>query len=109
MKKYLTIAAGLIAGAASMMVASPAMAGHVDVGINIGVPGFFAPPIYVEPQPVYVQPQPVYVQSRPVYVERERGEWRARQWRERHEHREHHEHDNEYRGHDHGEHHGHDD
>jgi hypothetical protein len=115
MKKYSTIAAGLIAGAALITVASPAMAGHVDVGVNIGVPGIFSPPVYVQPQPVYVQPQPVYVQprpvyvqARPVYIEREREhewrerEWHARQWREREERREH-------RGHDHErhEHHGH--
>src|SRR5882757_6184413 len=68
MKKYLDIAAGLLAGAALIMAASPAMA-HVDVGINIGVPGFYQAPVYVEPQPVYVQPRPVYVQPRPVYVQ----------------------------------------
>ncbi len=100
MKKHLTIAAGLIASAALMMVASPAMA-HVDVGVNIGIPGFFPAPVYVEPQPVYVQRQPEYIQSRPIYVEGEGGnawrehEWRerrshARQWQERHEHDERH-------------------
>lgn len=120
MKKYLTIAAVLIAGAASMMAAGPAMA-HVDVGISIGVPGFFPAPVYVEPQPVYVQPQPVYFeprsvyfQSQPVYVDRDRGEWRerewrARQWQDRHEYRGHRERRDEWHGHDRGEHHDHDD
>lgn len=118
MKKYLTLTAGLLAGAA-LMLASPAMAGHVDVGVNIGLPGFLPAPVYVEPRPVYVEPRPVYVEPRavyveprPVYVEREReGEWRerrwhARQWRERHGYRDH---DDEYRGRGHGERHGHDD
>ena len=116
MKKYLTLTAGLLAGAA-LMLASPAMAGHVDVGVNIGLPGFLPAPIYVEPRPVYVEPRPVYVEPRevyveprPVYVEREReGEWRerrwhARQWRERHGYRDR---DDEYRGYRRG--HGHDD
>ena len=112
MKNHLTIAAGLIASAALMMAATPAIAGHVDVGVNIGLPGFLPAPVYVEPQPVYVQRQPVYIESRPVYIEREReGEWRerrshARQWQERHEHRD------EYRGDNRGdrhERHGHDD
>ena len=85
MKKYLTIAAGLMASAALMMAASPAMAAtHVDVGVNIGIPGILPAPVYVEPQPVYVQPQPVY-------IERGRGEDRHdRHW-----------------GHDRGEHRGH--
>lgn len=113
MKNTLTIAAGWIAGVAILIAAGPAAA-HVDVGINIGIPGIYPAPVYVEPQPVYVQPQPVYVQPQPVYVqpqpvyiERERGrewrerQWRARQWRERHEHRD------EYRGYRHGEHRGH--
>src|SRR5258706_15998573 len=94
MKKYLGIAAGLLASAALMMAASPAMA-HVDVGINIGVPGFYQAPVYVEPRPVYVQPQPVYVQPEPVYVQENRvyvepppvyiereNSWRERQWDE---------------------------
>jgi PXPV repeat (3 copies) len=101
MKNSLTIAAGLIASAALMMAASPAMA-HVDVGVNIGIPGVFAAPVYVVPQPVYVEPQPVYVQPRPVYIERER----EREWHERHYHEDRHD---ERRGHDRGEHRGHDD
>ncbi len=83
-----------------MMVASPAMA-HVDVGVNIGIPGVFAAPVYVQPQAIYVQPQPVYVESRPVYVEGERG------WHERHRHERHYRED--HRDHYRGEHRGHDD
>ena len=60
MKNHLTIAAGLIASAALMMAATPAIAGHVDVGVNIGLPELFPTPVYVEQRPVYVQ-QPVYV------------------------------------------------
>jgi hypothetical protein len=92
MKKYLTIAAGLMASAALMMAAGPAMAAtHVDVGINIGIPGIFPAPVYVQPQPVYVQPQLAYVQPQPFYIERGRGQDRHdRHW-----------------GHDRGEHRGH--
>jgi hypothetical protein len=68
MNKYLTVAAtGLLAGAALMLAAAPAVAG---VDINIGVPG-----VYVQPQAVYVQPRPVYIQ--PQYE----ADWRARQLR----------------------------
>jgi hypothetical protein len=90
MKRYLTVAAGLLAGAALMMAATPALA-RVNVDLNIGVPGpvyvtpapVYAPPppVYVQPRPVYVQPAPVYVQPRPVYVERD---WRERDWHHRH-------------------------
>ena len=83
MKKYLTVAAGIMAGATLMMLTTPAMAGGVDVGVNIGLPG-----VYVQPRPVYVQPEAVYVQTRPVYIQPEREQdWRerrlrARQWQE---------------------------
>lgn len=112
MKKYLTIAAGLIASTALMMAASPALA-HVDVDVNIGLPG-----VVVAPEPVYVQPRPVYVEPRPVYIPEEREhdwrerhlrarQWQEQQWHERHD--EHRGHDNgEHRGHDNGEHRGHD-
>jgi hypothetical protein len=99
MKKFLVMAAGLIAGAALMSATVPALA-QVDVGVNIRVPG-----VYVAPAPVYVQPRPVYVEPRPVYIEQEReGEWRerhvrAREWRENEARREHREHD-EHRDHD---------
>jgi hypothetical protein len=107
MKKSLTIAAGLIASAALMMVASPSMAAHVDVGVNIGIPGVFPAPVYVVPQPVYVQPPPIYVQPPPFYIQMERERewherhWQERHWQDRHEHRWHHD--------DHGGYHGHDD
>jgi hypothetical protein len=92
MKKLLTAAAALIAGAVLTLTASPAMA-RVDVGVNIGVPGVYAPapvyvppptvvvqprPVYVPPAPVVVQPRPVYVQPAPVYVDR--PYWRERHW-----------------------------
>jgi hypothetical protein len=50
MKKFLTIAAGLIAGATFLFAATPAVAAGIDV--NVIVPG-----VYVQPRPVYVQPQ----------------------------------------------------
>lgn len=107
MKKYPIIATGLITSAILMMAAGPAMAGGVDVDVNIGVP---QPPVYVQPRPVYVQP-PVYVEERPYYIapERER-EWRerharARQWQEEHRRDRH----DDRRDHDRGEHRGHDD
>lgn len=62
MKKYLTISAGLLAGAAMMLASTSAMA-RVNVDLNIGVPGVYG----YAPAPVYVAPQPVYVQPRPVY------------------------------------------
>jgi hypothetical protein len=40
MKKYLTIAAGALAGTAMLIAAAPAMA-RVDVDLNIGVPGVY--------------------------------------------------------------------
>lgn len=90
MKKYLTFAAGLIASAALMMAAAPAMAGGVDVGINIGLPGFFPAPVYVQPSPVYVQPEPLYVQPEPVYVETPpfyiEHDWQGPRWHEWHHH-----------------------
>lgn len=55
-----------------MVFAAPAMASNVDFGINIGIPGFYAPPpepVYVRPAPVYVEQGPVYVEQRPVYIQ----------------------------------------
>lgn len=123
MKKYLTIAAGLIASATLVLAAAPAMAGHVDVDVNIGLPGLYQAPVYVQPRPVYVQPEavyvqqePVYVQPRPVYIQQVREhDWRerqlrARQWQERHRHEDRHDDRwDEHRDHDRGEHRGHDD
>lgn len=107
MKQFLSAVAALFTGAGLLIAAAPANAGHVDVGVNIGVPGIVAPaPVYVEPRPpVVVQPAPVYVEPRPVYVERG-PDWRERrehEWRERErerrehewrEHRRHEHHDN---------------
>ncbi|WP_085481995.1 hypothetical protein [Paraburkholderia susongensis] len=50
----LTIVAGLAIGASSAAFA------HVDVGVNIGIPGVAVAPVYAPPPPVYVQPAPVY-------------------------------------------------
>ncbi|WP_025917276.1 hypothetical protein [Herminiimonas sp. CN] len=50
MKKYLTIAASLIAGTTLMLAAVPGVAATVD--INVVVPG-----VFVQPRPVYIQPQ----------------------------------------------------
>jgi hypothetical protein len=92
MKKLsLITCAGAALSAAVMLFSTPAMAGpHVDVGINIGIPGFYAPApvyvrperIYVEPRPVYVQPRPYYVQPAPYYMEQRDDDYRE-QWRER--------------------------
>ncbi|MFC6522916.1 LysR substrate-binding domain-containing protein [Undibacterium arcticum] len=88
---------------------------------NIGLPGLFQAPVYVQPRPVYVQPEPVYVQPEPVYVEPEPVYVEARpvyieqerehDWREQHRHERHHHEDrhDERHGHDNGEHRGHDD
>jgi hypothetical protein len=109
MHKFLRLAAGVFGAAALMSAAVPALAGHVDVGVNIGVPApvYVEPrPVYVQPRPVYVEPRPVYVEPRPVYVERGHGwrehEWREHEWRERRWHERH-----EHRDHDRGEHRGH--
>ncbi len=98
MKKYFIMAAGSIASATLMMVAVPAAAGGVDVGINIGLPGFFpapvyvpSPPVYVQPGPVYVQPEPVYVETPPFYIEQEH-DWQGPRWHEWH-------HEGRHRGH----------
>lgn len=82
MKKYLDVAAGMMAAVALTLAANPAMA-RTNVDISIGIPGVIyaqPEPVYVQPRPVYVQPQPVYVQPRPVYVERYHG---GRHWRGR--------------------------
>ncbi|NUU00271.1 hypothetical protein HNO84_01565 [Herbaspirillum robiniae] len=67
-KKSIPIIAGMFAVVAGLL-AAPAMAGHVSVGVNIGVPGaYMAPaPVYVQPAPVYAPPPPVYVRPAPVY------------------------------------------
>ena len=64
---------------------------HVDVGVNIGVPGaIYAPePVYVQPQQVYVQPPAAVVIGPGWYGERYydgRRYWERREWQERHRH-----------------------
>lgn len=77
MKKYVHVAAMLMAGTTLLLSAVPAISANVDVDINIGVPGVYIPPrpVYVQPQPVYVQPQPVIVRTQPVYVEQDDKYW----------------------------------
>ncbi|MBB5413309.1 MULTISPECIES: hypothetical protein [unclassified Paraburkholderia] len=59
----LTVVAGLAIGASTAAFA------HVDVGVNIGVPGIAVAPAVVEaPPPVYVQPAPVYAPAPPPAV-----------------------------------------
>jgi hypothetical protein len=87
MKNKSFVVAGVLSGAVLWLAAAPAMAG-VGVELNIGVPGLYAQPAYVQPAPVYVQEPRVYVESRTVYerpqsyyVEREyREDWRQRHW-----------------------------
>jgi hypothetical protein len=61
MKKFLTIAAGLIAGTTALMTATPALA-RAEVNVHIGAPArpIQVAPIYRAPRPVHVQPRPVY-------------------------------------------------
>ncbi|HZG21244.1 MAG TPA: hypothetical protein VE092_14615 [Herbaspirillum sp.] len=69
MKKSISMIAGMaVFTAVAGLSAAPAMAGHVSIGVNIGVPGaYVAPqPVYVQPAPVYAPP-PVYVRPAPVY------------------------------------------
>jgi hypothetical protein len=116
MKKYLRILAGSIASAALMMAASPAMA-HADVDVNIGIPGLFPAPVYVQPRPVYVEPSPVYIEQEPHYDRHERysraRHWQEQQWREQHHgedrHDDHYDHDHDHHSEHDGGHHDHDD
>ncbi|MEO8599089.1 MAG: hypothetical protein ABI656_04590 [bacterium] len=104
MKKYLTFAVGLLTCAGLLLTTAPALArSDVSVGINVGIPGFYAPPVYVVPQPVYIEPQPVYVeprviysQPRPLYIEQGPVYYQRPQW-ERRKHRGRHWKDREYR------------
>ncbi|SDR25455.1 hypothetical protein [Paraburkholderia tuberum] len=92
----LTVVAGLAIGASTAAFA------HVDVGVNIGVPGIAVVPAVVEaPPPVYVQPAPVYAPAPPPavivapgwYGERyydghrywERRQWERREWQRHHD------------------------
>jgi hypothetical protein len=90
MKKLLSIAAGLLAGAA-LMTALPAMARN-EVIVSIGGPAVVAhqAPVYGRVHPRYVVPTPVYAGPRPARVERHyrrdrhenRHEQRARNYRD---------------------------
>jgi hypothetical protein len=62
---------------------------HVDVGVNIGVPGVaYAPePAYAPPAPAYVEPSAAVVISPGWYGDRYydgHHYWERRQWEERH-------------------------
>ncbi|CAN7773549.1 PXPV repeat protein [Caballeronia sp. LjRoot31] len=79
----MTLVAGLGVGLSSVALA------HVDVGVNIGVPGaVYAPePVYAPPQQVYVQPPPAIVIGPGWYGDRYydgRRYWERREWEERH-------------------------
>ncbi|CAB3780342.1 hypothetical protein LMG28614_01042 [Paraburkholderia ultramafica] len=113
----LGIVAGLGIGASSAALA------HIDVGVNIGVPGVaYAPePVYAPPPPVYVPAPPVVVVSPGWYGERYydgHRYWERREWEEHHhDRREWHDargpygdprgHDNGWHGHGHGDDHDH--
>ena len=107
---------GIVAGLA--ISASSAALAHVDVGVNIGVPGYaYAPePVYAPPPPpVYAPAPPVVVVSPGWYGERYydgHRYWQRREWEERdHDRREWRGargHDNGWHGHNEGWH-GHDD
>ncbi|KAA1012005.1 hypothetical protein FVF58_12865 [Paraburkholderia panacisoli] len=83
----LAIVAGLAISASSAALA------HVDVGVNIGVPGVvYAPePVYAPPPPpVYAPAPPVVVVSPGWYGERYydgHRYWERREWEERHHER----------------------
>ncbi|MFM0394769.1 hypothetical protein [Paraburkholderia phytofirmans] len=80
----MAIIAGLGIGASSVALA------HVDVGVNIGIPGVaYAPePVYAPPPPpVYAPAPPVVVVSPGWYGERYydgNRYWERREWEERH-------------------------
>jgi hypothetical protein len=74
MKKYLTVAAGLIAGATLMLAAGPGFAATVDV--NVVVPG-----VVLQTQPIYMQPRPTYIHPQYEVDWRER-QLRAIEWRD---------------------------
>jgi hypothetical protein len=81
MTTFQKIAAGVLTTTSLFLMAGSAMAGGVNVDVNLGVPGYYQAPTYY--QPTYEQPRPYYVQP-----ERE-GEWRERHVRARHWQEEH--------------------
>ena len=89
-KKYLTFAAGLLTCASLMLATAPALArSDVSFGINIGIPGMYAAPVYVESRPVYIEPRVIYTRPRPIYIEQgpvyyQRPQWEGRKHRGRH-------------------------
>src|SRR5258708_16191798 len=79
----MTLVAGLGIGISSVAFA------HVDVGVNIGIPGVvYAPePVYAPPPPVYAEPPGVVVISPGWYGDRYydgHRYWARREWEERH-------------------------
>lgn len=103
-KRWLSIA--LVAGVS--IAASSAALAHVDVGVNIGVPGVaYAPePVYAAPPPppVYAPP-PVVVVNPGWYGDRYydgHRYWERREWEERHHERREWREWHDARGHDRG-------
>jgi hypothetical protein len=80
MKTFQKMIVGVASASAALLMTHSAIAGGVNVDINLGAPGYYQAPTYY---------QPVYEQSRPYYHQRPReGEWRlrhvhARHWREK--------------------------
>jgi hypothetical protein len=68
---YIPLSLLSVAALATGLITTPAMATRVDVGINVGVPVYAPPPVYVRPPPVYARPPVVYAYPAPVYVERD--------------------------------------
>ncbi|MGH8779796.1 hypothetical protein [Paraburkholderia sp.] len=110
----MAIVTGLGIGASSVALA------HVDIGVNIGVPGdaYEPAPVYAPPPPVYAPAPPVVVVSPGWYGDRYydgRRYWERREWEEHHREREWHDARGprgDWRGHDNGRHddwHGHGD
>ncbi|MBN3805722.1 hypothetical protein GXB81_22090 [Paraburkholderia sp. Ac-20336] len=97
-----------IVAALAIGVSSAAFA-HVDVGVNIGIPGVVVappPPVYVQPAPVYVAPPPAVVIAPGWYGDRYydgHRYWGRDEWEHHHEEWHGDRHDNGWhgRGHDH--------